>query len=403
MKTKAGHVLNDLQATFISSIDAISCEQWNTLCGTDYPFLKHEFFAALEHSGSTTKSTGWQPHHLVITQPALDKKTVAVMPLFIKTHSYGEYVFDWAWADAYHRQGIEYYPKLLSSIPFTPATGPRWGIDNDYECSEIVTFMLEALEEEAKRLGGSSCHILFFEEQAQQTLLSQQFNWIKREGYQYHWFNDDYRDFDDFLSRMSSRKRKNIKKERQKIQQQDIIINTLCGKEISEQDWQDFYLFYQMTYLKRSGHGGYLTDAFFPLIAQYLSEHIVMVQAQVAEKGAMQTVAAALCFKDSACLYGRYWGCNNDYDSLHFEACYYQGIEYAIHHQLKRFDPGAQGEHKIQRGFTPIQTYSAHWIDHPEFSDAIRRFIERETSEVKRYIEDAKQLLPFKLDSQEVC
>ena len=341
----------------------------------------------MEHSGSTTKATGWQPQHLIIRE---EQKIVAIFPLFIKHHSYGEYVFDWSWADAYHQHGMEYYPKLLNAIPFTPASGPRWGIDANADVHAILEYVTQAIEIKLSAIEGSSCHCLFTSRQQTQSLESH--SWLLRSGYQYHWFNNHYQNFDDFLAQMSSRKRKNIIKERRKVIEQNISLQTKSGHEITEQDWQDFYLFYQTTYIKRSGRQGYLSSSFFPLLAQTMGEHLVMVQAL--HEGVL--VAAALCFKDSKTLYGRYWGCKEDFDSLHFEACYYQGIDYAIEHQLGRFDPGAQGEHKIQRGFKPIKTYSHHWIVHSGFREAIERFVVMEDKEVDRYLTEASQWLPFK-------
>jgi predicted N-acyltransferase len=348
----------------------------------------------MEDSGSTTAKSGWQAHHLIISHSANDPSIIGVMPLFIKGHSYGEYVFDWSWAEAYQRHGMQYYPKLVNAIPFTPATGKRWGIDSAYEQTEILDFMREAIIKEASVLNASSCHCLF--PSIDDVQLLKKSHWLQRTGYQYHWFNHDFQDFNDFLATMSSRKRKNIKKERQKIQQQNITITVKTGKEISEKDWEDFYLFYQDTYIKRSGHTGYLSASFFPILADYMSDAVVMILASVPSEEPSETVAAALYFKDSQTLYGRYWGCKADYDSLHFEACYYQGIEYAIAQGLQRFDPGAQGEHKIQRGFNPINTYSTHWIANEDFRDAIQKFLVVEEREVEQYIQEAGRLLPFK-------
>ena len=321
-----------------------------------------------------------------------DNVLIAIFPLFIKTHSYGEYVFDWSWAEAYQRHGIDYYPKLLNAIPFTPASGPRWAIDKKQNNNAVLTLISQAVIDEAKRLGASSCHSLF-SHIAPSTALKQ-CHWLQRTGYQYHWFNNGYHHFSDFLAAMTSRKRKNIIKEREKITQQKITLTTKCGADISLNDWENFYWFYQTTYFKRSGRQGYLSPEFFPMIGQTMSEHLVMVQAF--HNDSDNAVAAALFFKDSNTLYGRYWGCKENFDSLHFEACYYQGIEYAIEQKLQRFDPGAQGEHKIQRGFRPVKTYSNHWIDHQEFRHALEKFIKAETKEVEHYLVDASQLLPFK-------
>jgi predicted N-acyltransferase len=380
-----------MHCQFISSINDIDAIIWNQLSGIDYPFLRHEFFAALENSGSTTKETGWEPHHLLINE---GDEVIAVMPLFLKYHSYGEYVFDWAWADAFHRHGYEYYPKLLNAIPFTPATGPRWAISKNVDLQIVTEFLFNAIEQEVTQLKLSSTHVLFVDKK--DSAFFDEKKYLKRTGCQYHWLNKDYQNFDQFLETFTSRKRKNLKKERQKVVDQDITLTLKTGSEITANDWHHFYLFYHLTYFKRSGRQGYLTEAFFPLLTEHLTEHLVMVQAT--KDG--EIIAASLCFKDSKVLYGRYWGCSDEYDHLHFEACYYQGIEYAIANNIQRFDPGAQGEHKIQRGFTPIPTYSYHRIENPSFEDAIRRFIDVETDEIAAYIKQASERLPFKLEQK---
>jgi len=387
-----------MRARFIHSIHDIPSSLWNQLCGVDYPFLRHEFFTALEDSKSTTRATGWEPHHLLVEDESdgkEDNKILLVMPLFLKHHSYGEYVFDWSWADAYQRHGEDYYPKLLNAIPFTPATGPRWGLieaaKNDEALSHsILAFAFEAIEKEAKVNNFSSSHYLFTNKASDPYFKSTSYS--KRTGCQYHWLNDDYSSFEDFLSRFNSRKRKNLKKERQKVSEQNIQLVIKESSSITDEDWQSFYLFYHMTYFKRSGRQGYLSESFFPLLTTLLHEHLMMVQS--VKEG--EVIAAALYFKDSRTLYGRYWGCKEEYDQLHFEACYYQGIEYAIKNKLQKFDPGAQGEHKIQRGFTPTETYSYHWINHPQFNEAIERFVRTEEKEIKEYIKLASERLPFK-------
>jgi len=378
-----------MQAHFINSIHQANSEQWDGLCVNDYPFIRHAFFAALEDSGSTTQATGWQPHHLLIKD---GDTLLAFMPLFLKTHSYGEYVFDWAWADAYHRHGQEYYPKLLNAIPFTPATGERWAIAEGVDSQAVHSAMFTALKQEGERLSLSSLHFLFPKPAQAEPLAEQGF--LKRVGCQYHWFNDGFSDFDDFLATFNSRKRKSVKKERRTVVEQGVKLIVKEGAEISEQDWQNFYLFYHLTYFKRSGREGYLKEPFFPRLAKNMSECIVMVCAQKDE----ETVAAALYFRDSETLYGRYWGCKEEFDLLHFEACYYQGIEYAIKQQLKKFDPGAQGEHKIQRGFHPTETCSYHAISDPQFSDAVARFVNAEAEDMAMYRQQLAEKLPFKKD-----
>jgi predicted N-acyltransferase len=376
-----------MRARFLDNINEVSPEQWNRLAGTDYPFLRHEFLAALEISGCTGESTGWQPQHLLIEQ---DNRPVALLPCYLKTHSWGEYVFDWAWADAYRRYGYVYYPKLVAAVPFTPATGPRLCIDPAAEPDKITAEACMALRTRAEELDASSFHLLF-PEQSQSEAFTRA-GLMQRTGVQYHWFNKGYGDFDDFLAALSSRKRKNIRREREKVRAQGIRFKTLQGSAISAESWDVFLGFYQSTYAKRSGHGGYLNREFFKTIATTLAEHLVMIVAYSEDR----PIAGALCFKDKESLYGRYWGCAQEIEHLHFETCYYQGIDYCIRNGLQRFDSGAQGEHKIQRGFEPVKTWSNHWLAHPEFGAAVDDFLRRESRGIEGYLEEAKAKLPYK-------
>ena len=376
-----------LEAGFITSLDQVSAARWNGITGTDYPFLRHEFLYGLEKTGCTTAETGWQPCHLVLSEGA---EPVAVMPLYLKNHSYGEYVFDWAWADAWERSGLSYYPKLVTAIPFTPATGPRLCSSAGLAPAEVWPVAIAAVQALATRRRISSWHILFPEETVAQRLADQGLH--RRMAAQFHWFNEGYTSFDDFLSRFASRKRKNLRRERQRVIEQGLSVKTLTGAEIGEAEWEQFYRFYQYTYAKRSGHGGYLTRDFFLETAPALGEQVVMVLASLDRRA----VAGALYFRSGDTLYGRYWGCEREFDCLHFEACYYQGIEYCINHRLARFDPGAQGEHKIQRGFRPTPTWSSHWIADPRFCAAIGDFTRREAQQVQAYIGEASTLLPFR-------
>lgn len=368
---------------FISSIQELPAEQWDALWPCDYPFVRHAFLHALETSGSTTSESGWQPMHLV---GYIDKDPFLVMPIYLKSHSYGEYVFDWAWADAYAQYGMNYYPKLLNAIPFTPCTGPRIGVDSNIESwSEPLS---HAIYEQVERLGASSFHSLFPTPSSASPIRS--FAGLNRSGCQFHWFNQNYQDFDDFLDTFTSRKRKNVRKERQKCHA--FTIDFIPGNQIEKEDWQLFYQLYHRTYIKRSGRPGYLGASFFTQLATSMPDQILL--AKVCLNGDM--VAGAVYFRDAQTLYGRYWGCTDNYDGLHFETCYYQGIEYAIKHQLTRFDPGAQGEHKIQRGFQPVITTSQHWLHHPEFHRAVGDFCQHEEQHNNTYVNDARQRLPFK-------
>ncbi len=376
-----------LQVDFIDAVARCDAAEWDGVAGDDYPFTRHAFLAALEASGAVTAERGWQPHHLTLRR---DGTLVALMPLYLKQHSYGEYVFDWSWADAYQRHGLRYYPKLLGAIPFTPATGPRLCIRAGESAQPLRKSLAEALVREAERLGISSAHVLFPRDGEADELPAAGF--MPRHGAQYHWSNPGYRDFSDFLDGFSSRKRKNLLRERRRVAEQGVALRVLEGAEIDAARWQQFHHFYQMTYAKRSGHGGYLNLEFFLRIGATLQDHLVMVLAEQAG----EVVAGALNFRDSQTLYGRYWGCTREIDQLHFEACYYQGIEYCIRNGLQRFDPGAQGEHKIQRGFAPVRTTSWHWIAHPEFRAAIDDFLQRERVAVAEYLEEAATLLPFR-------
>ncbi|MEP1595465.1 MAG: GNAT family N-acetyltransferase, partial [Halieaceae bacterium] len=346
---------------FATSLATISADDWDRVAGEDYPFLRHKFLLGLEETGCTTADSGWQPCHVVLRRGS---DAIAVMPMYLKSHSYGEYVFDWSWADAWQRSGLDYYPKLVSAIPFTPATGPRLCIGEGEDAAAVTSTVLQAIQQLASKRGISSWHILFPSQAVSDELL--QLGLHQRVATQFHWFNDGYKTFDEFLSTFSSRKRKNLRRERKRVIEQGLRLETRTGSEIEDQHWQQFYTFYQMTYAKRSGHGGYLTREFFIQTAAAMGDQVVMVMAYHEDS----PVAGALYFRSADTLFGRYWGCEREFDCLHFEACYYQGIEYCIEHGLQRFDPGAQGEHKIQRGFHPVHTYSNHWIADAQLSAA---------------------------------
>lgn len=372
-----------MQLEFISSIHAVSPEHWNALLGSDYPFTRHEFLAALEDSRAVGGNSGWHSRHLLVHEGGT---LVAALPGYLKMHSYGEYVFDWAWADAYRRHGQRYYPKWLSAIPFTPCRGPRLLGRND---SATIQGISKGLTHYCQREGLSGWHVLFPEAELSEHLKAAGSN--QRLGCQFHWFNHHYASFDDFIATFTSRKRKNVLKERRRVKAQGFGFSTLTGAAITPEHWQIFYQLYQRTYLKRSGHGGYLNEAFFQALGAHLSEHCVLVLAQLKQ----QTVAAALYLRDQDTLYGRYWGCLAEFDKLHFETCYYQGIEYAIQHNLSRFDGGAQGEHKIARGFAPVLTYSNHSLCDPRFAAAVTDFVTEEAAVLKHYHQDALAHLPF--------
>ncbi len=384
-----------MKITFVDTILTLAAEDWDALAnpGSDpqpYPFSRHAFLAALERSGCTSAASGWQPQHLIVKD---GQAIIAALPLYLKSHSYGEYVFDWAWADAYRQQGRHYYPKLVCAIPFTPAQGPRLLVTEGYRIEQLLPSIVAALEQRCQQLGASGWHCLFPNPELNGQLT--ELGASPRLGCQFHWFNRNYQVFDDFLTKFNSRKRKALKKERRRVTEQGIELITKSGLAVSAAEWDDFYHFYHLTYLKRSGRQGYLNRQFFQQLADTMAEQLVLVLAY--RDG--QLIAGALNLRDGDNLYGRYWGCAEEYECLHFEACYYRGIDYAIAQGLSRFDPGAQGEHKIQRGFEPVLTHSNHHILDPEFKRAIDDFLEREAIGIQQYQQDCSSYLPFKKSS----
>ena len=370
----------------IHSMAQVDAADWNRLAGNAYPFMRHEFLSALEHSGSVCEQTGWSPAHLLVLD---DGQLVAAMPLYLKSHSWGEYVFDQQWAEAYQQQGLAYYPKWLTAIPLTPCQGSRIVMQAAVDPLEVMRLLFNTIKQLSESLGISSWHCLFPEQQQAEQLRALGFS--LREGVQFHWFNRGYRDFNDFLLTLNAGKRKMLKRERRRVSEQGISLQRIAGKDVSDAQWQQFFQFYTLTYLKRQSQP-YLNLAFFQQIAATMGEQLLLVLAVKDD----ETIAAALSFIGYDTLYGRYWGCDEDYDSLHFEACYYQGLDYCIEHGLTRFDSGAQGEHKIARGFEPVTTYSAHWIKDARFATAIAHFLVREQQAVQHYKQDAASYLPFK-------
>ena len=370
----------------INSIAQVDCTVWNLLAGIAYPFLRHEFLLALEQSGSVSGQTGWEPGHLLVVD---EGELVAFMPLYLKQHSWGEYVFDHQWAQAYQQQGIDYYPKWLTAIPLTPCQGARIVTKATVNPIEVTQLLLTFIKQRSEKLGISSWHCLFPTEQQMELL--QSLGMSIRQSVQFQWVNRGYCDFNDFLQTLNSGKRKMLKRERRRVREQGISLLRIAGPDVSELQWREFFQFYTMTYLKR-GSQPYLNLAFFQQIAATMGEQLLLVLAIKDDN----TIAAALSFVGVDTLYGRYWGCYEEYNSLHFEVCYYQGLDYCIEHGLTRFDSGAQGEHKISRGFEPTTTYSAHWIKDTRFANAIEHFLAREQKTVQHYKQDAATLLPFR-------
>lgn len=353
-----------LIAKVAGCVGALPKNAWDALAGQDNPFVSYDFLTALEVSGSVGAGTGWQSTPIIIENDAGDM--LAAMPAFLKGHSQGEYVFDQSWADAYQRAGGEYYPKLQIAAPFTPATGPRLLLSDPHYAAPL----LQAAEQLCAGNGFSSAHATFVE--PEQRHFFEEAGWLPRSDIQFHWENRDYHCFDDFLDSLASRKRKAVRKER--VAAQDgVEIVQLTGDEITEAHWDAFWIFYQDTGARKWGQP-YLTREAFSLMGQTMGERIILILAL--ENGV--PIAGALNFAGKSALYGRYWGCSREKRFLHFELCYYQAIDIAIARGLKRVEAGAQGGHKLARGYEPVQTWSAHWIADPGFRSAVADFLERE-------------------------
>lgn len=359
-------------------------DAWNACAGAD-PFTSHGFLSALEDSGSVGAEAGWAPRHLAVHAP--DGRLSGIAPLYLKNNSYGEYVFDWSWADAYARAGGQYYPKLQCAVPFTPVTGPRLLVRPDAP-ADTRAALAAGLVGYAEKLGVSSLHVTF-PDRADWALLADA-GLLQRIGYQYHWENKGYETFDDFLGALNARKRKAIRKERRAVTDQNITMRILRGADITEAHWAAFYRFYRNTVDMKWG-SAYLTRSFFPLMGERLGDRVVLV---VAEQGG-RMVAAALNLMGGDALYGRNWGCDADFKFLHFETCYYQAIDFAIANGLKWVEAGAQGRHKVQRGYLPRTTYSAHWIGAPGFRAAVERFLGDETAAIRDEMAEIKAASPF--------
>ena len=342
-----------MKITTFSRIDDLDAGQWNALVRGGYPFARHEFLAAMERHGCVGARSGWIPRHLGCFDGG---ELVGAMPLYEKHNSWGEFVFDHAWAEAFHRAGLAYYPKLVNAVPFTPAAGPRVLVRNEGR-ADIAAKLVDGVRELMRRGGFSGAHSLFVAPGEFDLLNSR--GALSRMDCQFHWHNRNYRDFGDFLATLKAKKRKNIRQERARVAQAGVVMRRLDGRTATAQDWRDFTAMYRAIYDRKYGYPAF-NEAFFRAVAAAMPEQIQLVLAQ--RDGDARPLAAALMYLDDDTLYGRHWGCREMLDCLHFEVCYYQGIEFCIERGLRRFDPGAQGEHKIARGFSPTPTRSLHYL-----------------------------------------
>ncbi|MDH3337639.1 MAG: GNAT family N-acetyltransferase [Gammaproteobacteria bacterium] len=376
------------QVTVNASIANIASDEWNRLVGDEYPFLRHEFLLAAERSGSVSAETGWHPCHL--SMRGRDGKLRAALPLYKKDHSWGEFVFDWAWARAYEQAGLAYYPKLVSAVPFTPAPSRRLLLREATD-TEAASRLLQAAITLADESGCSSLHVLFPE--AGDLDLLRDAGLRTRKDCQFHWHNDGYVDFDDFLAAFSSAKRKKTRRDRRRVIEAGITFRRLHGGEIDVATWDTVYRLISLTFMRR-GSMPYFGLEFFIEISRSLPDNILVILAEREN----QPIAAAVFFESQRVLYGRYWGSNGHYDALHFETCYYQGIDYCIDTKKQLFEPGTQGEHKISRGFEPVPTWSAHWLRHPEFFAAIGNYLDEERRHIERYMDAVDGRSPYRND-----
>jgi len=373
------------EVRIITSINDISVQDWNQLQLEANPFIKYEFLSALETFDCLEK-WGWLPRFVCLFQ---QESLIAALPMYLKDNSYGEFVFDWAWADAYSRNGLQYYPKLVVAIPFTPATGPRLLQHKDHASVTLQKELTDAALNYAKNIEVSSLHYLFTTQD--ETDFLQSSGLLRRTGCQFHWQNNAYKDFNDFLASLSSKKRKQIRKERRDVLSAGIEVELLHGYQTTAEHWRIFHEFYTSTFMRKSGYAT-LTREFFEALSKDMADQVILVLA----KHQGEYVAATFNLLGGDTLYGRHWGCKQRFSGLHFELCYYQLIEYCINHGIQRFEAGAQGEHKLSRGFLPTPTWSAHWLAHPEFNQVIAEFLQHEEKGIRHYMDELDEHSPFK-------
>ena len=378
-----------MRVGLLERLDDIPAKEWDALGDPRYPFLRSDFLAALERGGSVGKRSGWQPFFVTLTD---DRGLAAAAPGWLKTHSYGEFVFDFAWAQAYARHGLAYYPKLVVAAPFTPATGPRLLVRQGLDRSRVVPLLLAALEGAADERGLSSTHVLFPDE-ADRSIIAAREGWLMRRDCQFHWRNRGYACFEDFLAGFTAEKRKKARRERRRVVEGGITFRAVHGHEATRIEVLTAWELHRTTFRQR-GSEPYLSAATFVAIARSMGGSLLFQFAMQGE----EIVAVAVCFVGGDTLYGRYWGAAGDFHSLHFEACYHQGVEYCIAHGLSRFEPGTQGEHKVARGFEPTATHSAHRIADPRFARAIADYLRAEGAAVDEYAAGIRAHVPYRAD-----
>lgn len=375
-----------MKVEIIEDISELETRAWNRLNREQYPFLQHEFLQAAERTGCVSTASGWTPRHIALFDTG--GKLCAAMPLYEKTHSWGEFVFDWAWAQAYERAGLDYYPKLVAAAPFTPAPCRRILLADNAD-SDSAARVLEGALELAKEAQYSSLHIQF--PLPDELPLLQRSGFKLRKDCQFHWHNRGYVNFDEFLQQFSSAKRKKARRDRRRVAEQGIEFRFLRGGDMDAALWKHVYDLISITFLRR-GSMPYFNLDFFLEVSQRLPGTIAVVLAEHQQ----QIIAAAVFYVGNDSLYGRYWGSDARYDALHFETCYYQGIEYCIANKLQNFEPGTQGEHKISRGFSPVTTWSAHWLKRTEFFEAVSRYLDEEQRYIEDYVDAVRERSPYK-------
>lgn len=373
-----------IEARFHDSIERIPAEAWDALRPDDNPFVSHAFLALLERTGCIRSDWGWQAHHLGLYE---DGTLVAAAPLYLKGNSHGEFVFDWSWASAWERAGGDYYPKLLNAVPYSPVPGPRLLAGNDARTAERQQALSTAMRTFAQRMNLSSVHANFLRDDE---LAAFESSWLVRSDVQFHWHNHAYADFAQFLAALNHKKRKNIRQERAHVARSGLTIEMRGGSSLSVDEWRHIHALYESTFDAKGNHAA-LTRSMFLGLRDTLGDSVQLALARSGER----IVAMALFLQSSDTLYGRYWGAEVDVPGMHFELCYYQGIEHAIRHGLQRFEPGAQGEHKLARGFLPVRTHSRHYLVNKSFRDAVHEALQREAEGMDDYAQELMQHSPY--------